>query len=97
MQPTPEDQIQALQEQIDNLRDGLLTIHNWCKAYPIERFPEPDFSKCAAALRKEGLSLDQVSASNMRHVLQGIEEIVNDALKSLYETGNPKIAKQNKK
>lgn len=51
-------------------------ISSWAEAYPLEVFPEPDFKAVRAALESAGLSLDQVSAANMRHVITGVRKIV---------------------
>ena len=56
-------------------------IDNWAKAYPLEVFPEPDFKKAAEVLKSAGLTLDAISASNMRHVINGVKDIVEQALK----------------
>jgi hypothetical protein len=68
-------------EQIENKKDALVKIQNWAKAYPLEVFPEPDFKKVAEVLKAAGISLDTVSASNMRHVINGVKKIVEQALK----------------
>ncbi len=57
----------ALQEQVDR-------FFQWGKAYPVDVFPEPDFKKARAALEAAGISLDSVSASNMRHVITRVCE-----------------------
>lgn len=56
-------------------RDILQEILRWCNAYPLGVFPEPDFKHVRELLAAGGISLDSVSASNMRHVLEGIAEI----------------------
>lgn len=56
--------------------DLLQEIENWCHAYPLDIFPEPDFKKVRELLEAGGITLDSVSASNMRHVLKGVAEIV---------------------
>ena len=68
-------------ERIEELEDALRGIDNWAKAYPVDVFPEPDFNKVANVLKSAGLSLDAVSASNMRHVLTGIKAKVENTLK----------------
>ena len=70
-----------LKEQIEQLEDALQKINNWAKAYPLEVFPEPDFKKAADVLKSAGLSLDAISASNMRHVIFGVKDIVEQVLK----------------
>jgi len=68
-------------ERIQELEAALERIDNWAKAYPLKVFPEPDFKKVAEVLKAAGLSLDAVSASNMRHVITGVKDIVEQALK----------------
>jgi len=70
-----------LEAENQNLRVALEKIQSWCNAYPLKVFPEPDFKAVHKALKDAGLSLDAVSASNMRHVLDGIRGMVKDALK----------------
>ena len=55
----------------------LRKIKDWVGAYPLEVFPEPDFKKVAKVLKENGMSIDCVSASNMRHVLNGIKDIID--------------------
>lgn len=69
-----------LQIRIDELEDALQSIDSWAKAYPLKVFPEPDFKESARVLKDAGLSLDQISASNMRHVIEGVKDIVGKAL-----------------
>ena len=63
--------------------NALKRLENWTEAYPLEIFPEPDFIKVKEALHEKGLSLDQVSASNMRYVVSKINDIVKDALNEI--------------
>ncbi len=60
----------------EELIDKLEQIDIWCKAYPVAIFPEPDFSKAAKVLKENGMTLDSISASSMRHVLSGINNII---------------------
>ncbi|MHB0967805.1 MAG: hypothetical protein ACYC36_15250 [Bellilinea sp.] len=71
----------ALESRVDFLEDKLQEIVNWADAYPLTVFPEPDFKKVRAALESAGISLDQISASNMRHVVAGVGNIAREALK----------------
>ena len=68
-------------EENKRLKEGLESIVAWTKAYPLQAFPEPDFKKVAEVLKAAGLSLEQVSASNMRHVITKIKDITEQALK----------------
>jgi hypothetical protein len=49
--------------------------------YPLAVFAEPDLKKARQLLEAGGLTLDGVSASAARHVLNGISEIVREALR----------------
>ena len=72
---------EAAEAKADRYEDALQKIGNWAKAYPLDIFPEPDFKKVRAVLNVVGITLDSVSASNMRHVISGVEQIVSEALK----------------
>jgi len=63
------------------LEDALHEIANWADAYPLEVFPEFDFKKAREVLEKNGMTLDAISASNMRHVITRVSEIAKEALK----------------
>jgi hypothetical protein len=64
----------------DVLEDALRRIVQWCEAYSLAVFPEPDWKKAANLLRAGGMTLDSISASCMRHVTDGIGEIAREAL-----------------
>lgn len=70
---------QCLLCKIDALEDVLARIYTWCEAYPVAVFPEPPWNHVHHALQDKGLSLDAVSASNMRHVCQGVQAIIDAA------------------
>jgi hypothetical protein len=70
----------AQQDRIDELEEALHKIASWADAYPLHVFPEPDFKKAAELLKAGGITLDAISASNMRHVIQGVGKIAKDAL-----------------
>jgi len=74
-------QIKTLTAERDRYEDALRKIENWANAYPLKVFPEPDFNKVRKLLKDGGISLDAVSASNMRHVIKGVKDIVAQALK----------------
>lgn len=65
--------------RIERLEEALHRIVQWADAYPLDVFPEPDFKKVNEVLKAAGLSLDQVSASNMRHVVNGVGDIARSA------------------
>ena len=64
----------------DAQTDALERIESWSRAYPLSVFPEPDFRKAAELLRAGGMTLDAISASNMRHVVEGVGKIAREAL-----------------
>jgi hypothetical protein len=70
----------AQQERIEELEEALHKIESWSRAYPLKVFPEPDFKKAAELLAAGGMTLDAISASNMRHVIEGVGKIAREAL-----------------
>jgi len=70
-------------KRIEELKGALVRIDNWAKAYSfsLSVLPELDFKKVAKVLKAAGLSLDEVSASNMRHVLAQVKDITKQVLK----------------
>jgi len=74
-------ELTRLRGRVADLEEGLERIKNWAEAYPVKAFPEPDFKKVAEVLKSAGISLDCVSASNMRHVVNRVKEICEQALK----------------
>ena len=42
------------------------------EAYPLDVFPEPDWKRAGDLLRAGGITIDAVSASYMRHVVEGL-------------------------
>ena len=70
--------VEELEDRISDLEETLHKIDSWCKAYPLDIFPEPDLRLARALLEKGGITLDSVSASNMRHVLKGISKIIKE-------------------
>ncbi|MCP4279506.1 MAG: hypothetical protein GY776_05810 [Alteromonas sp.] len=67
---------QQQQEKIDELQDTLTLISEWCEAYPLEVFPEPNFTKAGKVLEDNGIKLDAITASNMRRVLTAIQAMI---------------------
>jgi len=74
------DRIEALEAENERLREALERIAQWSEAYPTKVFPEPDFKRAATVLAAAGMSLDVISASNMRHATKGVGEIARAAL-----------------
>jgi hypothetical protein len=75
--------IAALEGKLERAREGLEQIDQWSEAYPLDIFPEPDFKLARAALEGAGLTLDAVSASNIRHVVTGVGGIARTTLASI--------------
>ncbi len=59
--------------------DVMDRIEAWSKAYPLDIFPEPDFAKARGLLAAGGITIDAVSASNMRHVITRVWEMLQAA------------------
>jgi hypothetical protein len=66
-------------ERIGELEDCLNQIRSWCKAYPLGVFTEPNWKEVNEKLGSTLLT--QVSGSNMRHVVTGIQNIINATTK----------------
>ena len=64
------------QDEIERLKENEAKIQQWCDAYPLDIFPEPDLKKANEVLTENGMTLDAISASAMRKVLRGIKEII---------------------
>jgi hypothetical protein len=61
----------------------LQRILRWSQAYPHEVFPEVDaatWRRAQKALEADGLTIDRLSASAMRHVVEGVGQIARTAL-----------------
>lgn len=68
------------QAEVERLREALERIQQWSEAYPLAVFPEPDFKKAHEVLTAHGMTLDAISASNMRHCVRGVGNIARAAL-----------------
>lgn len=79
---------ESLAEATERALDALLKLRAWVKAYPLDIFPEPDLARARAALEDRGMALDAISASAMRHVLNGVAEIIGEALGPEEPPGN---------
>lgn len=62
------------------LTDALQKILQWSEAYPLDIFPEPDWAYARVLLGHGGISLDAISASCNRRVVNGIGDIAREAL-----------------
>ena len=76
---TAEEIARVVNEDHDHV-EALQRIEQWSKAYPLDIFPEPDFKKAAELLKAGGITLDAISASCMRHVVEHVGEIARKAL-----------------
>ena len=66
--------------EVERYREALERIVQWADAYPLAVFPEPDFKRAAEVLAAAGMTLDAISASNMRHCVEGVGKIARSAL-----------------
>jgi hypothetical protein len=66
--------------KIERLRTALGQIAEWSRAYPLKVFPEPDWAHVRKLLEAGGITLDAVSASNMRHVVEQVGVLAREAL-----------------
>jgi hypothetical protein len=71
--------VESLERECAAMRDALERINQWSQAYPLKVFPEPDFKRAADVLEAAGMTLDAISASNMRHVVKGVGDIARAA------------------
>lgn len=55
------------------LRAKMQQIDDWCEAYPLDVFTEPDMAEVRKLLGDTLLT--QLSAHNFRHVLNGVKQI----------------------
>lgn len=66
-------------DELEALREQLARIRQWCDAYPLDIFPEPDLKRARTLLEAGGMTLDSVSASVARHVLKGIRKLAEQS------------------
>jgi hypothetical protein len=71
----------ANEDRLSELIEALTKIDSWSRAYPLAVFPEPDLKKARELLEAGGITLDAVSASMARHVVEGVGKIARGALK----------------
>ena len=74
-------------DELKELQEKIHKIKIWINAYPLSVFPEPDFQKAHKVLKQHGMTLDAISASNMRHVLEGSKNIIETDNQPLEPTG----------
>ena len=78
-------------DRIDNLTEALQRIMQWSEAYPLDIFPEPDWTRAVAVLKANGLSLDAISAHCMRHAILGVGKIAREALTGQLALDTPHV------
>jgi hypothetical protein len=76
----------ATAKEREHYDDLFEQIKNWCEAYPISVFPEPDFGKAHEVLKANGMTLDAISASNMKHVITQVQEMIDAAIRARGQT-----------
>ena len=62
--------------ELERYKGAISRLSQWTYAYPLVPFPEPDFKKAAEILKANNMTLDSITASNMRHVLSGVKDII---------------------
>ena len=72
----------AVQHEREFYDDLLHGIKSWSEAYPLEVFPEPDFEKAHEVLKANGMTIDAISASNMRHVITQVQAMIDQATRA---------------
>ena len=73
--------VEQLEAENERKTDALVKIQTWARAYPLDVFLKPDLKKAHKVLKAAGLTLDAISADAMRHVISGVSDIVEQALK----------------
>jgi hypothetical protein len=71
-------------DRVERMEEALQRIAQWSRAYPLDVFPEPTeeyYAKAAQVLEANGMTLDCLSAAAMRHVIDQVGKIADDALK----------------
>ena len=76
-------QATAFAELMEAMEEALEQIDSWSRAYPLKIFPEPDFAKAHEVLKAAGMTIDAISASAMRHAVEGVGDIARKALARL--------------
>jgi len=77
---TARDGLLTIEDAADRMEESLRHVANWANAYPLDMFPEPDFKKAHELLKAGGMTLDAISASNMRHVVTRVAELARRGL-----------------
>ena len=67
-----------VRNEVEELKTKMHKIVTWIDTYPLDVFPEPDFRKAHEVLMRHGMTLDSITASNMRRVLSGVRDIIDE-------------------
>jgi hypothetical protein len=70
------------EKEREHYDDLFAHIKGWCEAYPISVFPEPDFKKAHEVLKANGMTLDAISASNMKQVITQVQKMIDAAIRA---------------
>lgn len=70
----------ALLKRLEDIEFAFGKLKNWCMAYPLDIFYEPDMNKVREVLSAADIEISCVSFSNMRYVLKGVQEIIDPFL-----------------
>lgn len=73
----------ALRAENEKLREAIGLLQNWVKAYPLDMFPEPDLKLARKLLTDGGVSYDALNVYSMRHVINGVGRIIDEALNEM--------------
>lgn len=73
----------ALRAENERLKEAIELLQNWVKAYPLDMFPEPDLKLARKLLTDGGVSYDALNVYSMRHVINGVGRIIDEALKEV--------------
>jgi len=71
-------------EREERLEEALLRIQQWARAYPVTVFlpvTEADLKIAEQVLRASGISMAALHGAWARHILNGIAEITEEALR----------------
>jgi hypothetical protein len=70
-----KSQLVEARKAAEETSEKLQRIDDWCRAYPLDVFPKPDMKRVRKLLGDSLLT--QLSAHNMRHVIEGLLKIIN--------------------
>jgi predicted P-loop ATPase/GTPase len=77
--------IDKLYSEVGRLNDVIGLLRNWVKAYPLDMFPEPDLKLARKLLEDGGVNYSALNVYSMRHVINGVGKIIDEALGKVNE------------